>query len=826
MSWPSLPGKILTTAALLAVAMLLPGRPASGQDEATWFNWDSVQHFRGTATINIRGWRHWGDGYVTDRVSEYDSAHLSFVLERVVPDRSSVGSTDWVPVELVRVQGAGSVSTSTESWHRKGRYQSSYSFSQDLAPESGMRLSLNHETGEFELLLPSALEQDVPERWSNVVWQYQQGTDASSGVNDRRSYASTNFYGHAPHRIGALAATVSMRRDAVPDDPGDVSGETVGKVMLFPEWQDFKVVVTLEGHGERGAPVPYEKWRPLGSIKEPGTAGNHLIVKATLEPVDETDPAKLPDVESFAFELKGTSQESGVAMNWPKSATDDAFDLRIVPLIEYPGILGDKEQSLVIEESDTDDAGWPTAAVRIDSLDFGGRADLEVVARLGDGREIHGQLESGGRRYDVIQLPKRLYGEWIADSWKEKHDVTSLADDDDEEDKPEGDGDNGDGLVLYEEYRGFAARQMRGNRVEGDPKKKDLFVLNFIGPDAWEGIDHFEDQSGIRVVEWLEQDELDPQKRIINGNFLDAPHKRKKDGVVYQHGIVLKTLTPQQMGHHGAKAFRVKPGSKGKLKPRSTQHVGMPARNDPTADLNRPYNQDAASFAIRYERTLVHEMLHSVSVAHHGQGDDADTFRYVPKAYKEFTMPSSLFLQNNDRVNGWVDVRDEATGRRFADMIGPAYDEILERLTAEYVARIQLPAEWRFRDLLKHEQWRLITQLPPFFWQIGVDQGQGSGNELCPMRYIFAEVYVAKPPIRTPPGESAGPYTTYYLVPQDTNPSGLEICELPDGTGINAPDRKPQSRFGPAQAGRGACALQICVNDAMPDHPYDPTPSP
>jgi hypothetical protein len=815
---------INAVAVFAAVSVLLHGASASAQTEPSWANWDSVQRFRGVAEVKSRGWRNWSNGFDTNRTSEYDTGRLTFVLERVVPDGSSAGSTDWVPAEPIKVQGAGSMSISDESWQRKGRYKSHYSFAQALSQDYGSRLSLNHETGEFELLLSATLDDSVPESWTNVVWRYQLGTEASSGIKDRSSFASANFYGDAPHRIGPLTATVSMRRDAVPDDPGDMSSETVGKVALFPEWQDFKVVVTVEGHGERGAPIAYEKWRPLGSIKEPGTPGNYLVVRATLEPVDETDPAKLPEVESFAFELKGTSQEPGVAMNWPKNASDDAFDLRIVPLIEYPGILGDAAQSLVIEKTGTDDAGRPTVTARIDSLDFGGRTDLHVAARLGDGREIHGQLESGDGRYDVIQLPKRLYGEWVADGWKEKNDVTSLADDDDEEDKPEGDGDNGDGLVLYEEYRGFAARQMRGNRVEGDPKKKDLFVLNLIGPDAWEGIDSFESATEIRVVEWLEQDELDPQIRVINGNFLDAPHKRKQDGVVYQHGIVLKTLTPQQMGHHGAEAFGVDPEPPKKLKPRSTRYIGMPARNDPNADLNKPYNADAASFSIQYDRTVVHEMLHSVSVAHHGEGDDAYRFRYVPKAYREFTMPSSLFSRNDDRVSGWVDVRDEATGRRFADMIGPAYDQMLERLTAEYVAVSNLPAETRFADLASNRQWRLISRLPPFFWQVGVDQGQGSGNELCPMRYVFAEAYVAKPPVRTLPGESAGPYPVYYLVPQDSNRSGVDICELADGTGVNAPDRKPQSRFGPASAGRGACALQICLNDAMPDHDWDPTP--
>jgi hypothetical protein len=91
-------------------------------------------------------------------------------------------------------------------------------------------------------------------------------------------------------------------------------------------------------------------------------------------------------------------------------------------------------------------------------------------------------------------------------------------------------------------------------------------------------------------------------------------------------------------------------------------------------------------------------------------------------------------------------------------------------------------------------------------WYVGVASGEHSGDEQCVMRYFFAHVYPA-----------AGQDKTYYI--GFNEPTGVQICADRKGTGVNAPDRKPQPRYFDAAPRRGECRKWICVNNAIPpDH--------
>ena len=89
---------------------------------------------------------------------------------------------------------------------------------------------------------------------------------------------------------------------------------------------------------------------------------------------------------------------------------------------------------------------------------------------------------------------------------------------------------------------------------------------------------------------------------------------------------------------------------------------------------------------------------------------------------------------------------------------------------------------------------------------IGVECGEHSGDQDCVMRYYFAKFYEGKTSVEK----------TLYSVAAGTERIGLEICRSGKGTGINAPGRKPQSRYGDTAADDGDCFSQICPNDAIP----------
>ena len=239
--------------------------------------------------------------------------------------------------------------------------------------------------------------------------------------------------------------------------------------MLWPEYDDFELRVRIAG---------YDRWRPFGSIKAPKQPGNHLVARATLVP-KKPGAVTIPEVRQFRFELAGTSREPGVCMNFPLHAKDSDPDLRLAAATTTPGAVGPQGQSLEIELSLRDTGGRPYAEARVDSYDYGGRAELRVTAELEDGRVIVGRLEGATAVGAAsIRIPKRTRSQWIADAWHEEHQTQGLGDYDDSENEPVHDGHKGDGFTYYEEYRGFAEN---GEWIYGSPRRRDMFVYQDSG---------------------------------------------------------------------------------------------------------------------------------------------------------------------------------------------------------------------------------------------------------------------------------------------------------------------------------------------------------
>src|SRR6185295_1285186 len=121
-------------------------------------------------------------------------------------------------------------------------------------------------------------------------------------------------------------------------------------------------------------------------------------------------------------------------------------------------------------------------------------------------------------------LPKRKRESKVADKWK--LDMGAQGEDGEDSDKQQDNGKDGDGLTLYEEYRGLIAKgqHTRDHPAGTDgakpltPRKKDLIVHNRFKNDALirKGLDLFEKASGIHVVE-VDDDEI-PESRRVNVN--------------------------------------------------------------------------------------------------------------------------------------------------------------------------------------------------------------------------------------------------------------------------------------------------------------------
>ena len=95
----------------------------------------------------------------------------------------------------------------------------------------------------------------------------------------------------------------------------------------------------------------------------------------------------------------------------------------------------------------------------------------------------------------------------------------------------------GDGLTVYQEYRGFFEN---GSHFRGNPKQKELFVRDKTGGRTRRGIQVFDSETDLHVHYELREEELG-EDRLINRNHGYA-HQTK------QHGVLLVSGDPGFMG--------------------------------------------------------------------------------------------------------------------------------------------------------------------------------------------------------------------------------------------------------------------------------------
>lgn len=596
-------------------------------------------------------------------------------------------------------------------------------------------------------------------------------------------------------QTGVLAGSkrIPVPRPADWSGSWDIAMEVTWKidVSLSP----VELVVTVPGHAQ---------WRPEGSIKKPSEPGNSLVALATLKSKGGNEKL-LPEVKSIRFQLLDSSREPGVCLNWPLDANDDDYDLRLA--VVAGGTLSKSDQVIEIIDPKRNDEGQPYAEVKIDSYDFGGRASLRAICKLADGREIVGVMKGEGGGQDLVRLPKMQGPDWIAESWRKEKKVEKLAANDDDE-KVEDQKDNGDGYTLYEEYRGWV---VDGAHLEGDPERKDLFILNLIGADAQTGIDLFAAVSQLAVHDRLKPAEMSEEKRLMNGNHRDAPQNKA------QHGVWVKTFASKsELGGGGAFTILNKAGVAGR--PGLVKGIGILSRSNDESDFNKPFNLPASDTIFAYDRAIAHELLHSVGVEHHGEGDNnmivgyASTRNPMNKTGRPYygtslDKPIDLRTEEGEDV-AQRDIPDYEKTRQFLDMI------LLARCLkdgADYIKRNGATYNPLFSTPQAYADFE-IELLGVFCMMhisgiVGMDQGEHSGAEDCLMRYYFAKYYVSKKPATI--GDKQ-----YYLIGQGSEHTGIQICHDQTGTGVNAPGHKPQSRYG--DAGNGDCFSQICPNDAVP----------
>ena len=530
-------------------------------------------------------------------------------------------------------------------------------------------------------------------------------------------------------------------------------------------------------------------------------AGSHLKIKARLQ--SEDGGAVRAKVEVFTFALVETSREPGVCMNYPllsaaAAGRTGAPDMKFLPT----GGTDADRQELELPPA-LDDPDHPHAEAQVDCFDFGAWSDLWVTAELADGRSITGHLK-GDPAAIMMPLPKRTGASCIADAWKEQHGLTTAGDNDDAETLPSAGKVPGDGFTLYEEYRGFVENV---RHFRGDPKKIDFFVRNYIGGDAQAGIDLFAGLTGAAVHSRLRDAEFDPEKRVMNANHDRGVHR------VDQHGVYLRT----QAGRDGAVAKFSTGSLRGR--PRLCLEIAVQPRGAATS-VTTSENVPVADLVFAYDRAIAHELLHAVGVEHHGDRDYSSSFQLVFADDPRNKAGKPVFWTGYTMSQIAVTITDEKTGRDLAELLAP--DLMLarehDRAKGGMAHSKEVTQGWwdghrganaPATQYTEDETTEILYNevFGRFYWYVGAQHGECSGDEPCVSRYYFAQLY-----------EKQGvPHAYYYISDKRSERASLGLCHLRVGTGINAPGRKPQPRYGDTNPGWGECAEWIVFNDAAPD---------
>lgn len=364
-------------------------------------------------------------------------------------------------------------------------------------------------------------------------------------------------------------------------------------MVYVMELIDTEITYTITPEGEDDLRLEidnteqYQRWRPTATLS--GDAGERLSLRAAV--VSTTGQTPNVQVDQFIWQLADTSQEPGVAMNYPAESQDVRFDMELEA--EGEGVVVSETRQRV--ERNIRGRGL-SDTITVAPYDWGGWSELRVTAVLSDGRRLTGRLK--GASQDHVKLPKRTGTSLIADVWKQEKGVSG-PDSADNETSPMGDGNPGDGLTLYEEYRGFYEN---GEHIEGNPKKKDYFAVNEAGSTGAGGLALFQRRSGLAVHGKLWLDEVS-QDLVINHNYSAAPHR------VDQHAVLIR-VDPNLKGAAEAVSRVDRPST-----PKDFKHVGLPARMP-----SRPTASASASYA---SVTVAHELFHTVNVYHHGESDEA-----------------------------------------------------------------------------------------------------------------------------------------------------------------------------------------------------------
>jgi hypothetical protein len=767
--------RIFWVGSFAAFFVLLPSR-ACGQASTPpkiCVDWGNVQNWTGTISISGGGSASDPNSGVQYITSESGVVNLTGITNRTGPCNASTAQYVWqaaptqVTLSNVSIHDKFT-SPETDSNGNPCTLTTSY----DVDGGTGSATLSSGASIFLDLTVPSSPVYTASVSTYQDVAVTVTGCGASGTASPQSDYQwgpgnpPPSAYPGLPSTVGPVNPSVGFTAQ------GPLGGQTNSWTMswnLKPIVPQVDVLVTTTSD--------YCTWRPTAGASETDINTVPLGILALLvqHGTNQVQNGVIPS--DWTFKLTGISQEPGVALNWPvsgASSNDMAFNSTI-NVVGNPTVTisPDGTQAEFITPITLPNPALASAAVS--TFDWGGWATLNVTATVSGQPQttVKGYIQQcdGSIATDIL-LPMRQAGSFIADSWKTAHGIAlDTSDADDSENNPNGNTDYaGDGLTLFEEYRGFyvhcAGCQNGLLHVEGDPKKKDLFVINLAGrPEVNSGIGLFKSSTGLNVCcKTLGKDQI-TSDRIINFNHLKGPH------VTDQHVILIDS------GKSGVldactSTTTLMPGT-----PKVVNKIYIPSILDyrKYANFLRKIGAIPTDPTSDVRASVAHELAHASSIWHHGDidGADATVWWYTPNGTQIMEIGKGNSLQSAQRM--------QAAG--FGNPISVFTEN-----------NIQLnPTNLGFG----------VSDLLPLYQ--GVTRGQHGGDVFCLMRYHFSLNYVAQ-------SNSGWRYFTSEF-------PGSYITDISQGTGTNVARRTPQTRYGDSASNRGDCSKQLCVNDNLTPNP-------
>jgi hypothetical protein len=331
-------------------------------------------------------------------------------------------------------------------------------------------------------------------------------------------------------------------------------------------------------------PDKYDQWEPQAGENEK-SLGNYIDVGIVAHTKGDPESKPPQKILKYKIQLEGTSKEQGVDLNWPQNAPQKAdYDMKIDKDNPWIKLTDDDAQM-----AETKEENLLQFTVTINSHDWGSWTKLKVTAELEDHSIVVAHVR-GHADQESLALPKDDNSNHIADWWEHWFSIKNASEDADEDDTPRGDGDNGDSIALYDEYRGL---HIQGEHQRLSPEYKELFIWDQHGLGA--GI--FPKATGISVY-LIQRNEcaVRDMKYIVSPNDKHQP--------VYAIWLHKGPIADGAVGD-------------------TDGGPGVPAKiygvTIDSALIIKGYKEYAAA---ALQSTIGHELGHAVNIWHHG--DDKD----------------------------------------------------------------------------------------------------------------------------------------------------------------------------------------------------------